>query len=68
MLLVRIMKTIFLSAIMILAIGVGCSKKGTLMPAQKGLERLIEGNKRFVNHKTEHPNRDEERRKLIAAK
>ncbi|GAB5411346.1 MAG: carbonic anhydrase [Chlamydiales bacterium] len=38
------------------------------MPAKKGLERLIEGNKRFVNHESEHPNRNEERRRAIASK
>ena len=37
------------------------------MPPKEGLERLMEGNKRFVNHKSEHPNRDEERRKAIAS-
>lgn len=61
------MKNIFLSAILIVAIGAGCSKKGTHMPPKEGLERLMEGNKRFVANKSEHPNRDAERRKAIAS-
>ncbi|NGX63291.1 MAG: Carbonic anhydrase 2 [Candidatus Anoxychlamydiales bacterium] len=34
----------------------------------KVLDLLIEGNKRFVNNKSENPNRNEERRKAISSK
>ena len=42
--------------------------KKTTKPSQNALERLIKGNERYVNNKSAHPNRSEERRKKIASK
>ena len=44
-----------------------CSKKHPTKPKQ-ALQRLLKGNKRYVNNKSEHPNRCKERRKEIASK
>lgn len=53
----------------------GCSQKKTITSQQKpkitsqqALQRLIKGNKRYVNNKSQHSNQNEERRKEIASK
>lgn len=59
-----------LSSLLLLVIALSfssCTKKHTIKPKQ-ALERLLKGNKRYVNNKSEHPNRSEERRKSIASK
>ena len=43
-----------------------CSRKKSEAKLQQALERLIKGNNRYVNNKSEHPNRSEERRKEIS--
>ena len=45
-----------------------CSQKKSEPPSKLGLQRLIDGNKRYVNDKSIHPNRNEERRKEITSK
>jgi carbonic anhydrase len=44
-----------------------CSQKKPEI-TNKSLQRLIDGNERYVNNKSEHPNRNEERRKAISSK
>ena len=44
-----------------------CSKKHPTKPKQ-ALQSLMKGNKRYVNNKSEHPNRCEERRKELTSK
>jgi len=46
----------------------GCSSKKTKNPSENSLQRLLDGNKRYVNNKSIHPNRSEERRKEILEK
>ena len=42
--------------------------KKTTKQSQSSLERLIKGNERYVNNKSTHPNRSEERRKELVSK
>lgn len=46
----------------------GCSKKPPRVPAKQGLQQLMEGNARYVSNKSEHPNRNAERRAALASK
>jgi carbonic anhydrase len=43
-----------------------CSFKESKIKWQKPLERLMQGNERYVNNQSIHPNQSEERRKTIA--
>lgn len=45
-----------------------CTQKEPKVSPGEDLKRLIQGNKRFVNNASKHPNRSEERRKEIASK
>lgn len=52
-----------------------CSQENSTIPSQKkgtspqkALQRLVEGNKRYVNNNSLHPNRNEERRQKILSK
>ncbi len=46
----------------------GCSKKTPRVPTKQGIQQLMEGNARYVGDKSEHPNRNAERREAIASK
>lgn len=45
-----------------------CSQKKPAITSQPALERLLEGNKRYVDNKSQHSDRSDERRKEIASK
>ena len=45
-----------------------CAKKKQPIKPKQALERLMKGNQRYVNNKSEHPNRSEERRKELTSK
>ncbi|MBN2478883.1 MAG: carbonic anhydrase [Parachlamydiales bacterium] len=45
-----------------------CDQKKTKISSKQALQRIIDGNKRYVNNKSLHPNRNEERRKEISSK
>lgn len=66
------MKKLFFCCIfLIFLILSGCDKsKSDLnnLASKKAISRLVEGNKRFANNKSLHPNQDERRRKEIAQK
>jgi carbonic anhydrase len=66
------MKKIFLShyfaGLLTLFVLSSCSQKKAEMASQFSLERLLKGNKRYVDNQSQHPNRSEERRKEIASK
>lgn len=64
------MKKFFLLTFVISALTLfySCSKKEIKNPSQDSLERLLKGNERYVNNKSIHPNRSEERRQEISSK
>ena len=71
------MKKAFLLSVFLL-FSISCTQKTDMLSgktmneksitSQEALERLIEGNKRYANDQSEHPNRSEERRKEISSK
>lgn len=56
------------AGLLIFLIFSGCSQNESKNVSQNYLERLLNGNKRYVNGKSRHPNRSEERRKEIYSK
>ncbi len=62
-------KTFLLSSFISISFNfASCSHNKSKPHPQNALKRLIEGNKRYVNNKSTHPNRHEERRKKTAFK
>jgi carbonic anhydrase len=66
------MKKLFLSFYFIFLLFVfifsSCSQKKSAIKSKPALERLLDGNKRYVDNKSQHPDRSDERRKEIASK
>ncbi len=62
------MKKIFFAGLIVLLSSFCLFAKEPTLTPQKALQRLIEGNRRYMNDQSQHPNRNQERRKEIASK
>jgi carbonic anhydrase len=62
------MRKVFLFVFMALAISSGYAQEKTEVTSRQALQRLIQGNKRYVDNASLHSNRNEERRNEIASK